>query len=102
LPTKRTFEMLVAQYRDYEVTVYGRESDWEFGIRQGKWLLADHRKVNGSREVAQKAASEHLFSLLTKNEKKRYKVDALAWRDWVEDTRKWVARSRDRPAGRRA
>jgi hypothetical protein len=94
--------MMVAKYRDYEVTVYGNEPDWEFAIRQGKWLLADHRKVQGSRNVAQKAVSEHLFSLLTNTEKKRYTADALAWRNWVEDTRKWAADSRDRLAGRRS
>jgi len=101
LPIRKTYELLVAQYRDYEVTVSGSPLDWEFWIQQGKWNLA-HRRIKGRREAAQKAARDHLFSLLSKTEKKRYKAGELQWRDWLEDTMKDVARTRDRLAGRRS
>jgi len=94
--------MFVAEYRDYQLNVFGRRNEWEYSIGQGKWNLVSQVKVKGSRQVAQHAAGEHLVSFLSKTEQERYKVDDLRWCDWIQDTAAWVTKTRDWLAGRRS
>lgn len=94
--------MYVADYRNYELKVFGRGNKWEYSIGQGKWNLVSQVKVEGPRQFAQRAAGQHLVSFLSKTEQKRYKLDDLRWCDWVQDTAAWVAETRDWLAGQRS
>lgn len=87
-------ERFVAEYRDYLLKVFGRGDEWKYWITEGKWNLVQDVEVKGSRQVAQNAAGENLVSFLSKTEQRRYKVDYLQWRDWLQETRHWLASQR--------
>ena len=102
MPTARKYEVFVAEYRNYRLTVLGRDKEWEYSISEGKWNLVQQVKIQGSRQVAQQAAAGHLVSFLSKTEQSRYKGDDLRWRDWTQETATFVAKTRDWLAGRRS
>jgi hypothetical protein len=96
MASENKYEMDVADYRNYELTVFGQGNKWESWIRQGKHNLTKSVETETSRESAKQVAAKHLVNFLSKNERKHYKPDDLSWRSRDAETKKWLAGNRSK------